>query len=229
MPYRRLPNTDKARLRAMRIAYQKAEDDGSVIPFELLYKLRVILPEFEQAIDMYNGAFTRQVEASKKVKQDFRMARLYVSHFLQVLNMAIQRKEIKIGDRKFFGLSISDLSIPKIQTEKDLIKWGRKIIEGEEKRLASGRSPITNPRISVVNIYFERFMDSYRYYKKLQEITQENLREIARQRPIVDKLIQNLWNTIEKSFQDLPADLKREKSSEYGVVYFLRKEEKESI
>ena len=72
-------------------------------------------------------------------------------------------------------------------------------------------------------------MGNYQYYKKLQEITQENLREIARQRPIVDKLIQNLWNTIERSFQDLPADLKREKSSEYGVVYFLRKEEKESI
>ncbi len=232
MPYRRLPNTDKARIRAMRTALEKAERDSdqgiSVIPFDLLYKLRVLLPEFEQAIDLYNMSFRRQVEAGKEMKEDFRIAKMYLTHFLQVFNMAIQRNELKPTEREFFGLDPENLSLPKLQTEKEVLQWGKQIIQGEEARLAKGLNPVTNPKVSVVKIYFDRFEESYRYYKKLQEVTQANLKNIAKLRPKVDELIQKLWNAIEKSFESLPPEIRRKKSAEYGVVYFYRKNEKNS-
>ncbi len=233
MPYRRLPNTDKSRLRAMHIALERAEKDSdigiSVIPFDLQYKLKILLPEFEKALDLYNMSMKRQVESGQEMKENFKIARLYVSHFLQVFNMAIQRNEIKKEEREFFGLDTQSLSLPKIQTEKELLEWGSRVIEGEEKRKAMGLTPITNPRITVVKIYFDKFVESYRYYKKLQEVTHANLQNVAQLRPKVDSLIQSIWNAVEKSFDSLPPDKKREKSSQYGVVYFFRKEEKESI
>ena len=149
MPYRRLPNTDKARIRAMRMALDKAENDSeiglSVVPFDLQYKLKMLLPEFEQAVDLYSMSFKRQVEAGKEMKEDMRLAKLYISHFLQVFNMAIQRGELKAQEREYFGLDPDSQSLPKIQTEKDILLWGRRVIEGEQKRLAHGLNPITNP------------------------------------------------------------------------------------
>ncbi len=232
MPYRRLPNTDAARIRSMEAALSQAEKDEmdfkTVIPFDLQYKLKNLYPEFTQAVDLYNQAYKRQVEAGKKLKKDFKMARLYLSHFLQVFNMAIIRNEINPREREFFELPPQDLSLPRLQTEKDLLHWGEIVISGEEKRLSRGHTPITNPKITLVKLYYQRFKENYLFYKKLQEITAANLENVSRLRPKVNKLIQKIWNSVEEYFADLPPRQKRENAARYGVVYFYRKEERES-
>jgi hypothetical protein len=45
------------------------------------------------------------------------------------------------------------------------------------------------------------------------------------QRSKVDEIIQQVWNEVEQTFNDLPEEMKREKASDYGLVYVFRKNE----
>ena len=44
-----------------------------------------------------------------------------------------------------------------------------------------------------------------------------------------DILILHIWNEVEKKYEDLPADIKRDKCTDYGNVYVFRKHEKEEV
>ena len=70
MPYRRLPNTDAARIRALKAALRKGEklDDINTLAysFPLKQKIDVFLTKFEIAITNSKAAREKQVENSQK-------------------------------------------------------------------------------------------------------------------------------------------------------------------
>ncbi len=78
---------------------------------------------------------TKQGKYGKLLSDQFKDARIYVSHFLQVLNFCIIRREIKPEVREKFGLSIDDKAVPDMGTEQQLITWGEKVLKGEEQRM----------------------------------------------------------------------------------------------
>jgi hypothetical protein len=45
----------------------------------------------------------------------------------------------------------------------------------------------------------------------------------------VDGIIQQIWNEVEDTFDDLPEEMRREKASEYGLVYVFRKSELNNV
>ena len=45
--------------------------------------------------------------------------------------------------------------------------------------------------------------------------------------PIMPRIVLSIWNDIEAYFDNLEPDEKRNKCSGYGVIYLLRKHEKE--
>ena len=51
------------------------------------------------------------------------------------------------------------------------------------------------------------------------------LNELDALRNKADEIILSIWNEVEASFKDLQDDLKREKSTDYGLVYVYRKNE----
>lgn len=173
----------------------------------------------------YKAAYNNQIERSKEYMVLMKKAKLYLSHFIQVVNMAITRGELPEKTRNLYGMDIDEQKVPSLNTEKDMIDWGKKIIEGEAKRIMSGQQPITNPTIAVVKVRFENFVESYNHQKILQQNTQRMLNELDALRTKADEIILNIWNEVEASYKDLPDDLKREKSTEYGLVYVYRKNE----
>lgn len=48
------------------------------------------------------------------------------------------------------------------------------------------------------------------------------------QRDDIDEILSIIWNDIEAAFSHLPTDERLEKCKEYGVVYYLRKGEKDT-
>jgi len=229
MPYRRLPNTDSARLRAMQKALGKSEN---VLPMNLPYsattlqELRYFLPEFSQAMMMQRDIFERQTSKNKLHQESFRKTRLYISHFIQVLNFAIARGEMKPDVRKYFNLPADETKLPQLNTERDVIEWGQKIIDGEQKRISEGQTPVTNPTIARVKVHYEDFVRLNISQKNLQESNANALAKISELRGKADKIILNLWNEIEKHYNNETPSVKREKSAEYGVSYVWRKNEK---
>ncbi len=232
MPYRRLPNTDLARLRALKAAFDKGKVN---YPYDIAYsqklylKIQAVLSQFEQTLSQYNFSKERQFSCSKLLSEHFKAARLYVSHFIQVLNFCIIRNEMKPAVRLHFGLSINDKTVPDLGTEPQLLIWGKRVLEGEQKRTMEGGSRIYNPSIAMVSIRFEKFVEHYNNHKDLLGITQKMHEKVLHMRTNVDALIVNLWNGIEENFNHLDAPEKRKACAEYGVVYVTRSDEKEEI
>ena len=152
-------------------------------------------------------------------------AKLYISHFIQVVNMAILRGELAPSILEYYQLQGHIRKLPPINTEEDVIRWGKCIIDGETDRVKKGLSPITNPTIAVVKVRFEKFLESYHNHKNLRQSTCRTLKELSEARPFADEIIVNIWNEVEKTFKDLPDELRRERAADYGLVYVYRKSE----
>lgn len=232
MPYRRLPNTDVARLRALKIAYIKGKE---IPPFKLAYstatytKIQSFLPQFEHALVIHKNAYTNQVAKSKDYLALMKKAKLYISHFIQVVNMAIQRGDLANNVRSIYGIEGLENKVPQLNTENDILKWGETIIHGEMERTRKGMPPITNPTIALVKVRFEDFKDAYNFQKTLQKNNSRTLQDLAKMRNDADLLVAKLWDEVESSYAQLPDEVKREKSSQYGLIYVFRKNELRQI
>jgi len=228
MPYRRLPNTDLARLRALRIAYEKGKE---LPPFQLafsqptLQKILSNLHVFEKIVQESRQAFNMQVSKSKDYSRLLRKAKIYMSHFIQVINMAIARGDLSPSDRDFFGFGRDQSKVPAFSTEAEVISWGEKLIRGETIRISKGLTPISNPTMAVVKVRYEDFLEAYKFQKTLQKNLQRNQKRLTEYRKVVDTIIASVWNEVEDYYKNMPDELKRNNSRIYGVVYFYRKNE----
>ena len=110
MPYRRLPNTDKARLKSLNIALSKGRE---LPPFKLAFsqksyqKLQNFLSGYENALSYYRQSYSVQIKKNNDYLASLKKARMYISHFIQVLNMSVQRGEILPESRKYFKIDIT--------------------------------------------------------------------------------------------------------------------------
>jgi len=184
-----------------------------------------VLPGFEMAIQEHRNSLNNQADKNKEYQKRLRKIRIYISHFIQVIHMAISRGDMVPETLEYFGLSDEDRKVPSLNSEEELICWGQKLIEGEKQRLQKGMSPITNPTVAVLKVHFDKFMEYHNYQNSLKrrcQIAQEQLNE---KRTVVDSLIQQLWNEVEENFRELPEELRREKATDYGLVYVFRKNE----
>ena len=117
---------------------------------------------------------------------------MYISHFLQVVNFAILRGELKPEVIEYYGLDINSKATPPLNLEANVLTWGERVIEGEQKRIAKGGSPIYSPSIALVKVHFEEFKEAYRHQKMLQNITNRASMKVAELREQADELIQEM-------------------------------------
>ncbi len=175
MPYRRLPNTDAARLRALK----KARDKGKELPpfklafsQHLLHHIDSLVPRFEQAVRQHKEAMKQQARQNRDYQKKLKKAKLYISHFIQVINMAILREELAPETRTFFNISAKDKRVPALSNENEIIEWGKCIIDGEAARKKKGHSPVTNPTVARLKVHYDHFVEAYNSQKTYQKNTE---------------------------------------------------------
>jgi cation transport regulator ChaB len=228
MPYRRLPNTDVARIRAMKTALKKGSE---LPPHKLAFtsksavQLQKVLPQFEQNIIQYRLALAAQNKNTKDYNEISRKARLYLTHFVRVMNMAIFRGDLPAETRAYYGLATNDCTVPSLNTENEMMSWGRRIIEGEELRIRKGGSPITNPTIAVVKVRFENYLEAWNHNNNLARKTNGYFEKNNIIRNEVDEIILQIWNEVEKTHFSLPEEVRKALNESYGIIYFYRKNE----
>ena len=91
MPYRRLPKTDQARLHALKKAVHRAgevEFNQQAINYKTLIEAQRLLMQFENQVAQYHANVDTKVSDNKQYRHKVRNARMYISHFIQVLNLA---------------------------------------------------------------------------------------------------------------------------------------------
>ncbi|MFW9622738.1 hypothetical protein [Bacteroides graminisolvens] len=230
MPYRRLPNTDQARIRAMEKLLEKIgmiSVSEMAVSLNTISKIRGLLNRFRRLSEYYKDCFDNQSKASRKHQENTKLARLYISHFIQVLNLAALRMEIKPAQKNYYGLQPNVHNVPDLISETALMEWGEKIIVGEMKRTSEGGIPIYNPTIAKVKVRYDIFVESNERQKNLQRLTAESLEDVTLMRPQVDELILDAWNQIEDYYKDVPdVDKRLDLCREYGIVYYYRAGEK---
>ncbi|NLI72007.1 MAG: hypothetical protein GX361_04670 [Bacteroidales bacterium] len=229
MPYRRLPNTDKARLRALRTAIRRGAQQTyhkQVITFSTLREAENFLNVFEKQSIMYKQTFENQVNANKKYQQVLSNVRMYISHFIQVFNLSVIRGEIKKENKLLYQLDPDIHNLPDLSTEAAILKWGQNIIKGENERISQGGPPIYNPTIAKVHVHYEMFKEYKSNQRLSQATTNRNWEELVKLREKGDKIILDIWNQVEDFYKDYTPYQKLTKCQKFGLVYYYRKNEK---
>lgn len=233
MPYRRLPKTDQARIRALRAAVESSTQNGvytNVLSHNTYYRAKDFLERFSREVAVYRRCVGEQ--SSKKGNKEYdaalKKARMYVSHFIQVLSMSIMRGEIARNKRAYYGLPEDEDTVPNLFSESSVLEWGAKVIEGERRRQGEGGVPIYNPTMGRVSVVFEIFRGMYEKQQTLQQRTNDALRNISDMRFEADEIIFDAWSEIEKTFSAFQGEERLKKCAEYGVIYYDRPDRKKN-
>ncbi len=229
MPYRRLPNTDQSRLTALQNAVQAASEADfteQVLKYKTLSDAQRFLMQFENLVVQYHENFRSGVSANKQYRHNVQNARMYISHFIQVLNLAVIRGEIKAEQKELYGLDPANHIMPDLSSEEDLLVWGENIIRGEQKRTQMGGFPIYNPGIAKVQVYYNIFKEQQIGHTIRKKNTTRVMGDVESMRKQADALILDIWNQVEAYYKDrLPYD-KLCHCKHYGLIYYYRSNEK---
>ena len=225
MPYRRLPKTDQARLHALQKALRQAES-AAFNDLAINYKTRTeaqrLLMQYENQVAQYHANFDSKVSANRQYRHRVHNARMYVSHFIQVLNLAVIRGEIKRSQKELYGLNPKSNALPDLTTEEGLLEWGQHVIDGEMKRTAAGGFAIYNPSINKVKVHYDMFKEDYtshQLHKKTHSRVFEDTETLRKQ---VDAIILDIWDQVETFYKDELPYAKLRKCQAYGMIYYYR-------
>lgn len=229
MPYRRLPNTDLARIYALQKAVEMEgyrEKGELVLSYQTTQDAQQFLTKFQRAHRKYQQCYDLHSTSSKTYRKELQMARLYISHFIQVMNMAIMRGELRKEIKTAYGLPVDNYNNPDLNSENAVQEWGEKIIKAEEERTLKGGVPIYNPTIAKVKVHWGVFNDHLYNQRLLRSNAAKALEEVAEMRPQADDIILDIWNQVEHFYEGLPIEAKMEKCKPFGLIYYYRTSEK---
>ena len=232
MPYRRLPKTDLSRIKAIQkaVSMEGYKENGQlVLSYQTIRDAQQILSKFRSAQRQYQQYHDLFLSANKDYREEERTARMYVSHFIQVLNMAIQRGELRSDIKSGYGLDPDSTALPPLSTDEELAQWGEKVIRGEEKRIQQGGAPIYNPNIAKVKVHFSIFAEHYYSITNYKQNAEKFRNELLQMRPMVDDLLLDLWNQVEAFYAECPLSVRIEKGDQFGLIYYLRDTEKKQV
>lgn len=229
MPYRRLPNTDQARLRALRKAVQRAAESDfteQVLPYRLTTDAENCLLKLENVVSQYHTNFDSKVSANKKYRRLVQNVRMYISHFIQVLNFAVLRGEIKKEQKRLYHLDENNFTLPDLSTEEELLKWGKNIIEGETARMGQGGIAINCPAINKVKVHYDMFRESQSSQSMHRLTTNRVYEDLGALRAEADAIILQIWDTVDTYYEKrLPYD-RMQCCENYGLKFYYRPGEK---
>lgn len=229
MPYRRLPNTDQTRLSALQTAVQRASEadfNDQVLNYRTLNEAQRFLMLFENQVSQYHTNFASRVSANKQYRHVVQTARMYISHFIQVLNMSVIRGEIKKEMKELYKLDVDSHILPDLSSEEDLLIWGQNVIDGERDRLNLGGFPLYNPAIAKVKVYYDIFKEHYENQKVHRKTSSRVSEDLSDLRAKADELILDIWNQIEEYYKDCLPYQRLRNCQAYGVIYYYRTGEK---
>ena len=232
MPYRRLPKTDVARIKTLKTVVElEAQYSFHNVPlsYNLLNKAKTQLSLFEHHQNLYLDTYKKWQENNVSFRAAQSNIKLYISHFIQVYNLAVVRGDLKKEGKRYYNLSLSTNALPDLNSEENILQWGRNLIEGEKQRVSYGGSPMTNPTISSLNIYYEIFKDMRAEQQFLQIAIQRTRENFNVERAKTDILIKEIWDEIESNFSQLPPDKKNEECKKCGIIYYYRSSENDNI
>ena len=224
MPRLRRPRTIKSRLLALFTAlskYNKVIADGGTPAFTVaVYNvLTALYPTFRQEAYERNDALYNQVSATRDKMTVLELLKMFISHFLQTFNNSVDRGFFKAEERTLFSIDVNDDTVPYLGSESEVVVWISNVMEGEQKRITKGLTPITQPSIGELGTAYADYQAldlTQSQYKDVYDNEQEDVEDMLVQ---VDDLIDDIWFEVQATFRKETPSSKRSNCREYGLVY----------
>ena len=230
MPYRRLPKTDVTRVKALQAVIDKCNQlafSEQIVNFGTLNKAKNLQRLFENKMGQYQQAINNELTSNKRYRHLMSNAKIYISHFIQVLNLAVIRGDVKREHKEYYQLDCDNNTVPELSSENDILTWGKRIIDGENSRLSKGGFPIYNPTIAKVRVHYDIFKEYFTTQQLHRQSTLRNRKEVDKIRFEVDEILFEVWNQVEAYYADCKPYDKLCKCQAYGLIYYYRRKEKE--
>ena len=222
MPTRRLPRSDDQRSTALdtcNTKYQATASPNRLITPGQFVTLGSILSPWRGARAALGPALAAQTAATGLCNTCFTACTRLNSHFIQVLNLAIERGVLPASVRAYYELPVSQAEVPLMNTAADALQWADKLSAGEIQRIAAGGLALAWPTIGQVDAAAGELQANENLQSTAKDAYDLAQEAVADQRPAVDDLIKDLWDTIEFNLRtEEPSSLRR-KAREWGVVY----------
>jgi len=214
------------------IALKKAVNKGTQMNNSLNLADRFLPPAYELELNNANNSLNtdyNDVGIAKgnydnnnlNLRLETEKMRKFSGHFVQVLNLAIDRDDddFKPGDRGYYHLP--DATVPNMDSEENTFSWTEILIAGEANRLAAKPLAVamSNPNIGKVTL-LHTTATSYLVQENLL-VTKLNT-ERARLNEYLEPgkiFIAKLWNYVETQYLELPDETRRNMMREWGVVF----------
>jgi len=148
--------------------------------------------------------------------------RMYVSHFHQVLDLAITRGVFDAGVRSLYGREVNATALPDLKTYPALDNAAAALVQGETRRLAANPAaiPLAFPSAAEVKTRHDRFTPLRAVSRQRQTATDFAREAFAALLPAAQELARDLADTIEFHYRkDKDRSSRRAKCARWGVVY----------
>jgi hypothetical protein len=228
MPYRRLPKTDAARLKALKTLLENNDIytvRNRFIDWKLLNQAQPLYDRLLTANDQQKISRSSQVRFTEKLDRCRSNASMYLNHFLQVLFLSVERGEVKPQKLTLYGLPSGQTTLPNLKTNDGILKWGSRVIAGEKQRIKEGGRPIYNPTIGMVETHYDIFCGMMEKQKEQLQRQQNIIGDIDKLRLDIDETILHVWNQVETHYADLPPEERFNACRKFGVIYYYRRHE----
>ncbi|MCF8464575.1 MAG: carboxypeptidase-like regulatory domain-containing protein [Flavobacteriales bacterium] len=228
MPYRRLPQTNASRDRALSTCKEKM--DATAVanrPFSpaLAVELTDGQVDFLKRIDLVNAAKSNQTIQSAVVAPLHKVARFWVNHGYQALINACIRGQFPNGTKSKFGLTLDAMGGPNMDSDSKLSQAATTYIHAETTRRLDGDTPISFPDLADIELHFEAFRVANQDLSTLKLLYDDAQEALAAADSGADLLILRLWNAIEATYDTGNKPSMRRKCREWGLVYVPSKGE----
>ena len=219
---RKLTNSDEGRRLALDTAKEKKDNTPApdiVLTSGTIARLDAMQPIFKQAMQGRDDALAAQGQATLAKNIAQALAKMFISHFIQVFNLGVERGVFAKEERAYLHLDINSSSVPSLNSEADIKQWGKWLIEGDARRVAAGGAPMGFPTIAEVETVCNNFVNLNNAQSTAKDAYDKAQEVVSNMRDDVDALILRIWNEVETAYDNETIESKRRNAREWGVVY----------
>lgn len=182
------------------------------------YQVNVIeenLSVFEK-FRAYKECIRQQEEAfNNDYNQLFSKAKTFVVHYYMSMHMAIERGELPVDIASWYGLQFP-FAIPNPRNGEELLEEAKHLFECDSNRTANGGRLLTNPNISSVKIWIEKFEEIQNERQYRQNLNHAEVENIDYIRETTDGLILEVFEAASERFADMEFEERLKIMNELG-------------
>ncbi len=212
-------HTDIERLEILRSfdSYLRANPVGEGSLFAE-YQVNVVednLSVFEK-FRAYKESLRQQEEAfNNNYNNLFGKAKTFVVHYYMSMHMAIERGELPADITNWYGLQYPFV-IPNPRNGEELVAEAKHLFDCDANRTANGGRMMTNPNISSVKIWIEKFEEIQKERNYRQTLNRAEVENIDYIRETTDSLILDIFETASERFAEMEFEDRLKQMNELG-------------